>query len=138
MSLATPDPAPAPAAAPRVALADFDPALAALIAEWLRDAGLVVHDAAGVDSADTASGPGAGAEALLVHLPQPRLAAPRLAALAAGWPGTPVLVVSPAFFGSVPLQGEVARSLGVAGVLPTPLSRRALLAALAACAGSAR
>ncbi len=45
-------------------------------------------------------------------------------------PGTPILAHSPAFFSSVTCCGGVARTLGVAGVLPKPAAREALIAAV--------
>lgn len=50
--------------------------------------------------------------------------------LAAAYPGTPLLALSPTFFGSVLCDGDCARKLGVAGVLPKPVARAALLAAV--------
>lgn len=44
-------------------------------------------------------------------------------------PNTPILALSPTFFGSIACAGAVARALGVASVLPKPVSREALISA---------
>jgi DNA-binding NarL/FixJ family response regulator len=46
------------------------------------------------------------------------------------YPGTPILALSPTFFSNVACGGNCARSLGVAGVLPKPIGRDALIAAI--------
>lgn len=50
-----------------------------------------------------------------------------LQAIARRWPGVPVVLLSPTLFASVPARGGVARELGVAAVLATPLGREQLL-----------
>lgn len=113
----------ADAAAPRgVLLLDLEPMMAALFEEWLAAPGRPVwHGTAG-----------RGAVALVVTV----LAFPRqggsqhLAQLQRAWPGVPVIVLSPTLHAGVPPQGETARQLGAAAVLPTPVSRAALLAAV--------
>ncbi len=102
-----------------ILMADLSSPLSALIVEWLNDAGLATAEA----------GEAARADLLLVELPFPRqAAAARREACAARWPGVPVLALSPAFFPGVPSRGALARSLGVAAVLPTPVARDVLLA----------
>lgn len=104
-------------------LADIDPVFEPLISQWLRDEGVQVL-------AD-APGPSQRVDLLLVDLPFPRQgASPRLQALARANPGTPVLALSPTLLPGVPLRGDVARQLGVAAVLPMPVTRDSLLAAV--------
>src|SRR5262245_60728157 len=109
-----------PAVSAAVLLIDIEPALAALIGEWLAGAGLAAVDGT------------AGEVALaLVELAYPRRDGARLRALAARLPGTPIVVLSPTFLGGVCAHGALARELGVAAVLPAPVGRDALLAAVA-------
>lgn len=111
------------AAAPRVLLVDLEPSMAALIAEWLAADGL----AADAD----ASRPEPPAAVILIDVAFPRQGGrERLAALRRAWPGVPVLVLSPTLLPGVSPQGEVARALGAAAVLPSPVSRESLRAAL--------
>jgi CheY-like chemotaxis protein len=112
---------------PRVLLVDIEPALAGLLAEWLRQAGI---DASAAQGAQASSLP-CHAELLVTDIPFPRQgASSRLQALALAWPGTPILALSPTFFAGVATGGEVARRLGVAAVLATPVTRNAWLAAV--------
>jgi CheY-like chemotaxis protein len=113
-------------------LATFD-----LMREWLEPDGWRVvelesgklgaggHDGADGDKADAPS-------LVIVDLAYPRHAAlPALARLREALPGVPLLVMSPTIFDGVGCCGPCARQLGVAGVLPKPLSREALVAAVA-------
>jgi DNA-binding NarL/FixJ family response regulator len=50
--------------------------------------------------------------------------------VAAQYPGIPILALSPTFFSNVSCGGNCARALGVAGVLPKPIARDALIAAI--------
>lgn len=109
-----------PARPRRIALLDGDAALLGLVSAWLADWGPVV-----ARRADDA----AGADLLLVDVPFPRLVAPGgLHELARAHPGVPVIALSPTFFPGIRSRGEVARRLGVAAVLPKPVSREALQA----------
>jgi CheY-like chemotaxis protein len=124
-----PDPAASAAARPppRVLLVDLEPALAGLLAEWLHQAGIEARAARGA-SADALP---SRAELLVIDIPYPRQGPPpRLQALALAWPGTPILALSATFLAGVAARGEVARQLGVAAVLATPLSRADWLAAV--------
>ena len=114
-------------------LVDIDAALAILIGEWL--------DAIGVDAAvqSGASLDGCRPDVVVVDVPYPRQeGARRLRELGDALPATPVLAISPTFFAGVAASGSVARELGVAGVLATPVRRDALVDAvrrLLGCAG---
>ena len=111
----------------RILLVDAEPALAAIVAEWLAPHGWRVegHDA------------GDGAALVIVDVPFPRQAAGQLQRLGAVHAGTPILVLSSTFLGRIECCGVLARQLGVAGVLPKPLQRDALLAAVQQLAGPA-
>lgn len=121
-----PDPAASVAeqATRRVLLIDADSALLELLQEWLGGEGCrVMREMEGADH-----GP---FDLLLVDVPFPRHADQAvLRRVARAYPGVPVLALSSSFFAGVEAGGAVARSLGVAGVLPKPLSREALLAAV--------
>lgn len=111
-------------AAPTVLLLDTDPALRGLVSEWLLDGGYHVrHD-------EPAPGP-TRPDLIVVDVPFPRQGgSDRLRRLADRHPGTPVLALSPTFLSGAGRHGAVARELGVAGVLPKPLTRDALLVAV--------
>jgi CheY-like chemotaxis protein len=115
------------AAAPRrVLLLDLEPALGALIGEWLAELGIATL-AASADAPDRL----APAALAVVDVAFPRQdGARRLQALARSLAGTPVLALSPTFFAGVAANGSVARRLGVAEVLPSPVRRDDLLAAV--------
>jgi CheY-like chemotaxis protein len=108
-------------AMPAVLVVDADAPTLDLLREWLADAGWRVVD-------EPAAAPVA---LVLVDVPFPRrgLSPPSLRA-AQVHAGVPVLALSASFHPSVEGSGEAARSLGVAGVLPKPLRREALLAAV--------
>ena len=103
----------------RVLVVDTDPVLTELIGEWLATAGCrMVGEAQGES------------DLLIVELPFPRQAGEQLAGLAGEHPGTPILVLSSNFFPGIDSTGAVARTLGVAGVLPMPVTRSTLLEAV--------
>lgn len=105
------------AEAARIRVVDADPALQGLLEEWLAEEGCRVVE----DDPDL----------VIVDLPLPRSAgAGVLKELAARHPGTAVIALSSNFFPGVEASGELARALGVAAVLPKPLTRQALLGAL--------
>jgi CheY-like chemotaxis protein len=107
-----------------VLLADIDPVFEPLLAQWLRDAGLQVLLGAALP-------PPRRVDLLLVDVPFPRQGASRrLQQLAGTHPGTPVLALSSTLFAGVAPRGDVARHLGVAAVLPMPVTRDGLLAAV--------
>jgi CheY-like chemotaxis protein len=104
---------------PRVLLVDIEPAMAGLFAEWLAADGLLA------DSDTARAEPPAAL--ILIDLPFPRQhGREQLEQLQRTWPGVPVAVLSPTLLPGVSPQGEVARALGAAAVLPSPVSREAL------------
>lgn len=112
----------------RVLLCDLEPAMAALLGEWLAADGLRADN-------DMAL-PEPPAALILIELPYPRQGGQqRLRELARAWPGVPLIVLSPTLLPGVAPQGDVARQLGAAAVLPAPVSRQALRAAVAQVLG---
>lgn len=108
----------APRRPPRVWLAELEPALASLLAEWLGEAGMQVL-----------SGPAPDADLLVVGVPFPRQGMPpALRSLVARCPSAPVLALSGTLLGSVDSRGATARALGVSSLLATPVGREAWLA----------
>lgn len=113
---------PAPQAGPRpVLVVGADPATRELLDEWLAaDGWAVVGDAQATDCA-----------LAIVDVPYPRDSGLELLRrVTREHPGTPLLAISATFFSTVARCGPCARALGVAGVLPKPLAREALLAAV--------
>jgi DNA-binding response OmpR family regulator len=101
----------------RVLLVDADPALRGLIEEWLADADWQLVDER--------------PDVLLVDLPGPREGCSSLLRrVSNAHPHAPVVALSSSFFDGIESHGAVARALGVASVLPKPLTRDALVAAL--------
>lgn len=114
----------APALTRRVLLCDIEPAMVALLGEWLAGDGLRA------DADVLAAEP--PAVLIVIELPFPRQGGrERLQQLQRAWPGVPVIVLSPTLLPGVLPQGDVARQLGAAAVLPAPVSRQALRAAVA-------
>lgn len=118
---------------PGVLLLDLEPAMAGLVDEWLaRDGWRVQQDAAHA----------AGVGLIVIDLPYPRQdGAARVRQLQRAWPGVPVLVLSSTFLPGVPAHGEVARQLGAAAVLASPVARdtlRAVVSKLLRPAGAPR
>jgi CheY-like chemotaxis protein len=123
---------------PAVLVLDADAVTFDLLREWLGEAGFAVcaslEPAAGAPPGARdagCAGRTAAYHLVIVDVPYPRAlrAEPhrRLGALAGD---VPVLALSATFHSSVERSGEVARSLGVAGVLPKPLRRDALVSAV--------
>jgi CheY-like chemotaxis protein len=101
----------------RILVADADPALRGLLAEWLAEEGCRVVD----DDPDL----------IVVDLPLSKPAGTTLVRqLATRHPGKPLIALSSNFFAGVEANGSVARALGVHAALPKPLARAALLGAL--------
>jgi DNA-binding response OmpR family regulator len=111
----------------RVLIVDADAALYSLIEEWLAADGYKVI---------AAQGNGGGVvrdqiDLVIIDIPFPRNGGLALVQrIAADYPRTPILALSSNFFAGVESSGAVARTLGVSGVLPKPLKRDALLAAV--------
>jgi DNA-binding response OmpR family regulator len=104
----------------KVLLIDADPALAELLEAWLAAGGCTVEQATPAASRD-------GFDLIVVDVPFPRQAG-LLKDIATAHPRTPILALSSSFFPGIESTGQVARALGVAGVLAKPVSRSALLA----------
>lgn len=120
-------PAPLPAeTAPLIEVLDTDPATLALVREWLGGAGYRVLGEA--PRLSTQPPPALA----IIDVPFTRHgAADLLRRIGESHPGVPVLALSPTFFSNVRCDGNCARALGVAGVLPKPVTRDALLGAVA-------
>lgn len=105
---------------PRAGLVGLDVGHRSLVAHWLAESGW--------DVGEDGSTP-ARCDLLVVESPFPRRDLPdaKGIALPAG-PGVPVLLVSPTVLPATPPHGALAQELGVAAVLPVPLSRERFLA----------
>jgi DNA-binding response OmpR family regulator len=112
----------------RILVVNADRATFGLLAEWLTAAGYEVVDA----ETDAGSAhPGTKFSAAIVDVPFTRHGGAELAQrVSAQHPGTPILAMSATFFSNVKCSGECARALGVAGVLPKPVGREALVGAV--------
>ena len=112
------------ASARRVVVVAADRALFGLLREWLVDVGHVVVEeniSSGAERFDLA----------IVDVPFPRHGGAQLITrVADDYPGVPILALSSCFFGDVECQGQVARSVGVQSVLPKPVARDRLIAAV--------
>jgi DNA-binding response OmpR family regulator len=108
-------------ARPRILVVDSDRPLLGLLEEWLGAAGCAVE-----------SEPDGGRFALvIVDLPHPRRGgAELLRRLAQENPGAPIIALSSTFFSGIESTGGVARTLGVACVLPKPVGRESLITAV--------
>lgn len=110
----------------RVLVVNADAALAGLLDEWLAPCGCEVvhhgdHDDLAAQELDIA----------VVDVPFPRQGGlTLLQRVAAAHPGKPIVALSSCFFSGIDSQGSVARALGVATVLPMPVTREALTAAV--------
>jgi CheY-like chemotaxis protein len=105
-------------------LVDVEPALAAMVAEWLEPCGWRVTAASGEDAA------GHPADLLIVDVPFPRQERIDRERFGGVHAATPIVVISSTFFAGVARNGAVAHQLGVAGVLAKPLQRDCLVAAV--------
>jgi len=115
---------PAAGAAPRILVVDADRLTLGLLEEWLRATGYeVVNGQADGDAPE-------GVALAIIDVPFARSAVERLRRFAARHAGMPILALSPTFFSNVKCTGDCARSLGVAGVLPKPVARDALIDAV--------
>lgn len=107
----------------RVLVFDSDALTQSMISEWL--------DADGWQVLEPTPDPAVTDLSLVVvDLPFPRAGAlDALQQIRQEYPGVPVIVISSTVFGSVGCCGPCAASLDVAGVLPKPVSRDALIGA---------
>jgi CheY-like chemotaxis protein len=107
-----------------VLVLDSDALTQSMIAEWLDADGWQVLDPAD----DQVAG---GLDLVVVDLPFPRAGSlDALQAVRQEYPGVPLIVISSTVFANVGCSGPCAQSLGVSGVLPKPVSREALIAAV--------
>ena len=119
---------------PLIRVTNADGAMLGLLREWLGAAGYNVTGARNGEAA-------LGGRALLtiVDVPFSRCGAAELVQkVTQENPGEPILALSGTFFSTVACEGACARKLGVAGVLPKPVTRDALVAAVERLARSER
>jgi DNA-binding response OmpR family regulator len=109
----------------RILVADADCALYGLLDEWLVGSGYVLAGACAPDEPAHD-----GYHLIVVDLPFPREGGDVLSELRREHPGTPIIALSASFFPGVELSGALARALGVASVLPKPVTRETLLVAV--------
>jgi DNA-binding response OmpR family regulator len=110
---------PTGAAPPLIRVLDADRTTLDLLHEWLTSAGFAV----------TGDGDSGAAALTIVDVPFGRHGGRDVVQrVAAHYPGTPILALSPTFFSNVACGGQCARALGVAGVLPKPIARDTLIA----------
>ncbi len=122
-----------PSARPRVLIVEADRATFELFEEWLAADGLQAVDAQRAPVGGAGAAAWTRCDVTLVDVPFPRdEGVELLRAMAVENPGTPILALSSQFFANVTCSGPCARQLGVAGVLPKPVSREALITAVRA------
>lgn len=110
----------------RILVADADCALFGLLKEWLAGLGCVL---AGACQPDEPAGD--GYDVIVVDVPFPKQGGlDAVKDLARQHPGTPIVALSGSFLPGVCGSGRVARELGVASVLPKPVTREALVDAV--------
>jgi CheY-like chemotaxis protein len=114
------------ARAPLIRIIDADRVTLDLLHEWLTSAGFAI--ASGNEVGPAVSGP---AVLTIVDVPFTRHGGHEvIRRVAAQYPDIPILALSPTFFSNVKCGGNCARALGVAGVLPKPVARDALIEAI--------
>jgi DNA-binding response OmpR family regulator len=119
---------PEPASRPSIRIANTDSATLGLLREWLSDAGYRVF---AERLEQTQAGSDEDAVLTIIDVPFCRHGATEiLRRVSEQHPGAPILAMSATFFSSVRSDGACARRLGVAGVVPKPISRDKLLAAV--------
>jgi DNA-binding response OmpR family regulator len=113
---------------PLIRVANTDGAMFGLLREWLGTAGYEVLAARVGETTGTER-----ALLVIVDVPFSRYGATEiLQRVTQAHPNEPILALSATFFSNVHCGGACARRLGVAGVLPKPVAREALLAAVEA------
>ena len=111
----------------RILVVDTDRAVLGLLEEWLDVCGCRVES----DQNHAATANSGRFDVLIVDVPHPKRGGMELLQqLAARHPGTPIIVLSSTFFPGVESTGGVARTLGVARVLPKPVGRESLITAV--------
>ncbi|MCG3188778.1 MAG: hypothetical protein LKCHEGNO_00964 [Burkholderiaceae bacterium] len=118
------DTAPSAACARSVLLGHMDRGLLGLLTAWL------VADGLSVVQPDEAT-PDRGIDLVILDVPFPRQGGVDcIAPIAKQHPDAPILAMSSTFFSGVECHGALARRLGVACVLPNPVARDVLIAAV--------
>jgi len=113
---------------PRVLIVDTDRALLGLLEEWLDVCGCVVVSD---HPANTPAIHGQRFALVIVDLPHPKRGGVELLQrIAREHPGAPIIALSSTFFPGIESTGGVARTLGVACVLPKPVARESLVHAV--------
>ena len=113
-------------------MANADSSLYGLVEEWLTAQGSTVALERGDAGRDH------GFDLVVVDVPFPRQGGrDMLERIAQAHPGIPIIALSSTFFDGIDRNGAVARSLGVASVLPKPVTRDSLLAAVSSLRGKA-
>jgi CheY-like chemotaxis protein len=109
-----------------ILVADVDCALFGLLEAWLGSCNCRLASACQPEE-----GLREGYDAIVVDIPFPRQGGlDVLKDLARAHPGTPIVALSSNFLPGVSASGSVARELGIASVLPKPVTREALIAAV--------
>lgn len=112
--------------APRVLVIEADASLRELLGEWLAECGCAPQL---VPSPGLAAG--SRFDLVVVDVPFPRQGGcGLLRQVTREQPDTPVMVLSPTFFGSVACAGALAQAMRVSRVLPKPLTRDTLVGAV--------
>ena len=111
---------------PRIRVANTDGATLGLLREWLEAAGYCVLSERLEEEAGRED-----ALLTIVEVPFCRHGAGEIVRrVSEQHPGQPILAMSATFFSTVLSDGACARRLGVAGVVPKPIAREKLLAAV--------